>query len=329
MQIDKRDLQVALEKVKPGLSNRNLIEQSTSFAFIDNRVVTFNDEVSVSHPIPGLNLTGAVVAEELHKILHKIKKNEIELTVSDKEIMLQSGKSNVWLTLQTKIKLPINSIGKVGKWHDLDPNFIKAIKFVAPACGKNLSKPLLSCVHISNQGFVEASDDHRIVKHFVKDVPFTFLLPAAQVNNVANIDPIQVATGAGWVHFKSAEDTIISCRVLSDDNYPDSTRFFAVTGKQVTLPSTTPEILDRALVFDQALLTIYLGDKKFKVNSKSDTGRFEEEAPIRYTDTPFSFKINPKILRDIVSETLDCTLSEKIIKFQSDNWQYVTSLAVL
>ena len=48
MKINKKELQEALERVKPGLASRELIEQSTSFAFMRDRVVTYNDEISIS-----------------------------------------------------------------------------------------------------------------------------------------------------------------------------------------------------------------------------------------------------------------------------------------
>ena len=69
MKLNKTDLQKALEIVKPGLANKEMIEHSTSFAFIGGRVVTYNDEISLSHPVEGLEIEGAIHAEELYKLL--------------------------------------------------------------------------------------------------------------------------------------------------------------------------------------------------------------------------------------------------------------------
>ena len=52
----KNDLVEALEVVKPGLANKDLIEQTTSFAFINGNVVTYNDEISISSPIEDLEI---------------------------------------------------------------------------------------------------------------------------------------------------------------------------------------------------------------------------------------------------------------------------------
>ena len=56
MKTNKTKLQTALEIVKPGLANKEIIEQSTSFAFLKGKVVTYNDEVSISHPLKGIEL---------------------------------------------------------------------------------------------------------------------------------------------------------------------------------------------------------------------------------------------------------------------------------
>jgi hypothetical protein len=53
MKIQKTNLIQALEKVRPGLSAKEAILQSTSFAFLNGCVVTYNDEISLSHPVEG------------------------------------------------------------------------------------------------------------------------------------------------------------------------------------------------------------------------------------------------------------------------------------
>jgi len=108
LKINKSNLQKALEIVKPGLASKELIEQATSFAFINGCVITYNDEISISHPVDGLELEGAIQAEKLYSILTKLKTDEIEVTINDKEIILQSGKSKIGLTLQSEIKLPLD-----------------------------------------------------------------------------------------------------------------------------------------------------------------------------------------------------------------------------
>jgi len=112
MKIKKAELQKALELVKPGLAGKELIEQSTSFAFMGNRVVTYNDEISMSVPlVEGFNLTGAVKAEELYKLLTKLKGDEITLELTENEIQITCGNKGQAYPFRQKLNSPWRNWG--------------------------------------------------------------------------------------------------------------------------------------------------------------------------------------------------------------------------
>jgi DNA polymerase III sliding clamp (beta) subunit (PCNA family) len=337
MQINKADLVKALEIVKPGLASKEIIEQSTSFAFMGNKIVTYNDEISISHPVEGLDLTGAIKAEELYNLLHKLKKEEIELDIDEKEtveLRIVCGKAKAGLTLQQEIKLPIGDIGTVGKFKSIPDGFLKGMELSMGCASRDMSKPVLTCVHVNQEGFIEASDGYRISKSMigVKFPVKTFLIPSTSVVNVIRMNPIKIAEGDGWIHFKSEAGTILSCRIFEDDKFPDTTPFLKVKGTEITLPASTQDVLDKAMVFckrDHMLdesVDITLGNKRLKVESKSDAGWFEEEVNIKYTGDPVLFSITPYLLKDILKETLICTICQDRLKFSGDNWVYITVL---
>lgn len=332
MKINKEDLKRALEIVKPGLSSKELIPQSTSFAFINGRVVTYNDEISLSHPVEGLVLKGAVEAGELYKILGKLKKDEVVITEKEEQIILQSGRTKVGLSLISKIELPLDQVGSVGKWQKLPEDFTKFMSLAMASCSRDMSRPLLTAVHV-NGLIIEASDTFRITKCTLeKKVPTNpFLIPANSVQEVIKLKPIKIAEGNGWIHFQTKEETILSCRIFQDE-FPDTKPFIKVEGTWIDLPRTTEEVLERASVFaerehvlDETIL-ISLGEKRMKITSQSKTGWFEEEVNIKYKDTPVEFAVTPYLLQDILSETLSCVLDENRLKFEGDGWIYVTML---
>jgi DNA polymerase III sliding clamp (beta) subunit (PCNA family) len=333
MKINKSDLQNALEIVRPGLANRELIEQSTSFAFMENRVVTYNDEISISHQIEGLEITGAVNATELYNLLAKLKKEEIELEVNESELQLKCGRAKASFTLQSEIKLPIGDIGKIGKWKTIPDDLLKAMEFVMGSASKDNSKPVLTCVHVNKTGFVEASDSFRILKMTLNtELPVgTFLIPASSVSKVVKLNPVQIAEGNGWVHFKIEKETTISCRIFADDSFPDTSTFFEINGTKITLPERTQEVLDKASVFCskglwEDTVDITLEEGLFKVQSKSESGCFEEECRMRYNGEPVTFSISPLMLKDILGQTLDCTIAKNRLMFAKENWIYLTVL---
>ena len=334
MKINKSKLTEALEIVKPGLANKELIEQATSFAFIEGQVVTYNDEISISHPVEGLELEGAILADKLYSILTKLKTDEIEATINEKEIVLQSGKSKIVLTLQSEIKLPLDEdVSEVGKFKTLPTNFLKYMKFAVGSCSKDQSQPLLTCVSVSKDSIV-GSDGYRVTQCTMEDsIPVEpFLIPIHSALNVIKLNPTKIAEGAGWVHFMTEQNTIISCRIL-EENYPDISQHVKVKGSKIVLPLSLIEIIDRASVFAKRdfafdeLINITIADKKLKVSAECDSGSFEETTNIRYSDQPISFTIMPYLLRGILSEQSECTISDSKLKFEGEGWIYVTVLS--
>lgn len=335
MKINKSNLQKALEIVKPGLASKELIEQATSFAFINGCVITYNDEISISHPVDGLELEGAIQAEKLYSILTKLKTDEIEVTINDKEIILQSGKSKIGLTLQSEIKLPLDEdVSEVGKFKKLPANFLKYLKFAVGGSSKEQSQPILTCVNVTQEGEIISSDGFRVtICSLDSEMPVqSFLLPVRSVIDVIKLQPTRIAEGTGWIHFKTDEGTVISCRIFEDE-YPDVSTHVQCKGSKLTFPSVVSEMIDRASVFAKRdftideLISVSIADKKLKISSDADCGWFEEETNIKYSDTPISFQIMPYLLKGILSEQSECTISSNKMKFEGEGWIYVTALS--
>lgn len=334
MKIDKAELLTALEVVKPGLANKEIIEQSTSFAFMGDRVVTYNDEISISHPVKGLNITGAIRAQEFYQLLNKSKKAEIELVVTDNEIQISAGKERAGITLAQEIKLPLDEFTLPDKWHSVDPELLTAIKFCAFSCSKDMSKPVLTCVHVRKDGIIEGCDNSRITRYKIKPLAVkTLLIPVSSAMHLTNLNITEIAEGAGWVHLKTTEGTVFSCRVFAD-SYPDTNKFFDVEGIEMKLPKNLKDILDKAGIFakrdfsSDQLTTITLADNKMKLRTESDAGWFEAEANIRYTHEQASFSVNPAFLKEICEKTQACILGDRVLKFEGDNWQHIVALLV-
>lgn len=327
----KEKIQTALRLVKPGLANTEFLEQSTSFAFMGNRVVTYNDEISISHPIEGMELTGAVKAEEFYQLLSKLSQDEIEIQVKDNELVITVDKIQAGLVLQEKIALPLDEISKIGTWYKLPENFINGLKFTLPSTSSDTSRPVLTCLHIRKVGILEASDGFRVTRFKINEMPInSFLLPANNIQTLIKYPITQIAKGEGWCHFKTEEGTIFSCRTF-EDIFPDidKTKIMEVEGEELVFPKTLVNIIDRATVFAKNELTldkeiiIIIANKKIIVQSQSEFGWFEEEANIRYTNTPITFSIHPDFLKEMLSTTTACIVGESSIKFTGENWEHV------
>lgn len=329
----KRELLQALETVKPGLASREIIEQATSFAFMNGCVVTYNDEISVSRPVEGLEIEGAVEAEVLHKFLARAGADDVEVEAAGSEIRLTAGRARAGLALQAEIRLPVGEVGKVDEWHALPEGFIGAVRTCLPSCARGMSHPVLTCVHARRDGLVEATDNYRITRAEIgSEIPVdTFLMPAASARELLKFGAAEVAFGGGWMHFRTDAGTVLSCRVF-EDKFPDVSKFLEVKdGTELRLPKESKEMLERAAVFTEASerdddVEIRVGDRRMTASVRADTSWFEEDAPIQYRGDPLSFAVNPLFLRDMVEQVRVCTVGGAVIKFEGEGWVHVIAL---
>lgn len=333
MKIEREKLKRALEIVKPGLSNKDIIEQSTSFAFIAGFVVTYNDEISIKHPIES-DLQGAIKAEELYKFISKLKADEIEIESENDSLIFKCGRIKAGFQVESEIKLPLNDeMFQIGKWYSLPDKFIEYLKFCASTCSQILTLPKLTCVHVCKDGYIESSANTRIFHYdFGKEFKVnTFLLPQNSANVVTKYNIIKIAESEGWVHFKTDEGTVISCRTFND-TYVDTAQYLKLKkgGSKIVFPDNLKEILDRAIIFTEeenvanSYVDIEVGAKKIVVKSKSETAWFEESSRIKYDGEPVSFTITVKLIADILSLTNECILLDKMLRFTGENWVYLS-----
>ena len=333
MRLNKEMLASALELVKPGLATKEFIEQSTSFAFIEGRVVTYNDEICLSHPVEGLNITGAIKANEFYQFINKIKKEEIDVEISDNEILFKSGRTKAGFTLQKEIKLPLDEVAEKGRWKKLPEDFSHYLSLAAGACGKDDTLRKATCVYIQKEGILIGSDGNKIMKCDLEtDFEInTCLLDAHSALEVVSLNPYKVAESEGWLHFKTKKGTILSCRLLDDTYMSNIEELIVVEGVEITFPNTIINMLERASVFakrDYILdenVDIQIEKNKLCITAKSDTGWYKDSIKI-VSEEDVAFSITPYLLRDILKETKNFRLSENAVKFIGAGWEYVATL---
>lgn len=336
MEVNKAELLAALEKVKPGLANRELIEQATSFAFLGGRVVTYNDEISISHPVKDLDVTGAVKAEALYSFLSRVKEDTITMEIDDNQVKITAGKSVAGLVFEQEVKLPIEEVGEIGTWHPVSEDFVTGLKMCYPCCTKDMSLGVLTCVYVNGQVMV-GSDSYQIIRYQLdQEVALDpFLLPASSAHTLARYPITEIASGQGWVHFKTKDGTIISSRVF-DGDYPDFDVYFEFEGTEIEFPKGTTEALERAEVFsksdltimDMPVVTISITKNRVNISAQDQSGWFKETLPIKHTGEPIKFTTNVQFLLALLSQSPSCVYGEGRIQFAGEKWTHLISTMI-
>ncbi len=334
MKINKAELQTALEKVKPGLASKELIEQSTSFAFLGDRVVTYNDEISISHPIKGMEgMQGAITAKALYDFLSRVKQEEIDLSREKNQVVIKAGRSKAGLIFEQEVRLPIEEIGQIGKWKKLPEDFLPALSLCYPACSRDMSRPVLTCVNVRGDK-VEASDSYQIIQYQLKKkMPGNFLIPASSVRELIKYDIQEISLGENWVHFRTLEGPIFSCRTVEGE-FPDVERFLDIEGDEFTFPGDMRESLNRANVFAKketdasTIPTVKVKAKNGELilTAQNEYGWFEERLKTEHKDAKFSFSIGIEFLISLFDRLKTCKISDKKIGFAGDSWTHVIAI---
>jgi len=333
MKINRQELVNALEVVRPGLASKEMIEQSTSFAFINERIVTYNDEISISHPVKNLNITGAIKAEELYKLLGKLTGEELEIEITETEVLIQSEKAKAGFSLQKEITLPLMNIEELSAWKEFPDNLSTAMLFCLFSCSKDMSHPVLTCIHLQKDGIVESCDNYRATRYEMGiTLPLdNVLIPGRTVEQLLKYEVKKVAESPGWLHFKTEDETIFSCRII-EGKYITLSPIFQGQGEKITFPEKIKDILEKASVFSKRELllnetvSISLDDKKAYIRAEGESGWFEEEINARYSGEPITFHANPAFLQEICEKLQTCHLAEGKIKFIGENWEHVVAL---
>lgn len=336
MKINKAELEKALEKVKPGLASKELIEQATSFAFVGDRVVTYNDEISISHPVKGLeDVRGAVKAQALYEFLKKVKRDEIDLEWGNSQVIINAGRTKAGLIFEQEMKLPIDDeIGEITKWSKLPDKFIEAIKLCYPCCSRDMSRPILTCVNINGK-FVEASDSYQIIRYELdREIAGKgLLIPATSTKELVRYDIKEVSQGAtSWVHFKTEDGTMFSVRVVGGE-FPNIDQFLkADKAVEFSFPDLMPEALQRADIFAKKgtseampVVDVEVNNGHMKLSAKNEFGWFEEKMRTKHQEANFKFSIGIEFLISLFERLKTCLIGSDRIWFSGENWNHVVA----
>ena len=338
MRVDRKKLLSVLELVKPGLANSEVIDQSSSFVFDEERVMTYNDEISISCPIKDMDITCAIPAERFHRLLTRVNKDEIELIHDKDQLEAHWGGARAGLSVEGEVKLPLEELGEVKDWKKLPDRFISGLQLCVPICSNNLSNPLLTCVHVRKDGKIESSNGYRVVQYTTAgEIPCGdkgLLIPASSAKELFKYDDVKwIAHSEGWVHFKTEDDVVFSCRVFEGE-YPSAKldSILPVDGPTLRLPRGMQEALFRAQIFSQTGLereeevVIHLEKGRVIVRAKDKLGWFEETMRARYKGNTIEFSVHPVFLADVLTTTRKCILGENRIKFSGEYWEHVVAL---
>lgn len=334
--VQRNDLLSSVKAVEPATTDKEVVQQSDCFAFSDGFVWSYDDEIAISSPV-NTEIEGSVSAKELIALLSKIKADEIELEANDNEVTISWGKKKTASFRVEDVKLPLDEIEVPVEddWIDLPEDFCECVQFVLFSVGKDLSKPVLTCVHIEGN-IAESADDTRFSRRVMKgNVDNELFIPAKAAQVMIQYEPEAYSIRQGWLYFINKDDVVVCCRTFGE-NYPDLTRFVpsADQGTTINLPVEMRDVLDRAGVFSSRkvkqdeMVTCKVANNELTVTAESDTGKIVEVIDIDYKGDAVSFMANPSFLSDALKLAHSAIVTDNLICLDCDTFTHGVSLFV-
>ncbi len=330
MKINRIELLEILKKIKPGLANKDIIEQTTHFIFTGKNILTYNDQISISHPFES-ELICSIPADEFYKILNEIDEEEIDLSLQENILHFQTKKINVELSINLEIDKAL-LIEADENWKRLPSNFLEGISFCLFSASKDMTHPVLTAIYI-NENKITSSDNYRISQYYTKGkIKDSFLFSASIIKELTKFPVVQYSINDSWIFFKTEDEIIFSCRQIEGE-FPDTSSIFEIKGEEIILPEETKKAIDVSSILAEGE---FESDKKITVNIKNGkltcSGQ-RDIGKINFTikadslkGKEFTFGINPDFFKMILLKTNSVIIDENKLLFIAENFKHIISL---
>lgn len=336
------DTEVLLKKLsltQGGLAKKEIVEDTASYIFDGGYVYTYNDSTSAVSWVP-INEKIVVKAKPFYHIIKESSDKYVEIHSTDSTLYINGNETSAKISINRTSPLQF-SIYELGvppiysdKWASVSKDLIPHIKTSFMTTSKNMAKPTLTCVYWNNN-VIQATDNYSITSCTLTTShpeAKNILIPSEAVSLLLKIDPVAFALTGDWLHFKTTEDAIISCRTF-EGVFPD---LGGCLSKECTtfieFPSNFAAILKRVgkiapknhYLQKEATVTICNG--QLTVHARMEEGgEFKGSCPINSRDT-LKFTVDPERLKQFLDRNGNNVVGfakhhegAGLLRFESDN----------
>lgn len=329
MRINREEFLKQLESVVPGLSAREVIEQSSCFIFQNQKIFTYNDEIACVQKSL-LDIEGAVQAMPLISILRKLSEKEIDASILHNELLIKGKRKRAGIRMDNKILLPVNSVEKPKGWKKLPKNFVDAVALVQPCAGDNEAQFNMTCIHLCPH-WIEACDNYQAIRYKMEiDLKKSTLIRKDSIKHIIETDMIDFSQTRRWIHFRNLSGLTLSLRHWRED-FPDLKSILKMKGEPLDLPKGLKETIEKADVFSSEdpagnNVIISLQPGGLEVIGKGASGWFAERKKSKYKGSIQHFTIATQTFLELVQRYNECKVSKNRLKVKGGKFIYITVL---
>lgn len=328
--VNREELLHQLESVQPGLSTREIIEQSSCFVFKGGNIITYNDEIACTVTSP-VKMTGAVQSGPLLAILRKLVEETVELEEAEGELIIHGKKRKAGIRREAEIMLPVDKVEAPTKWKPIHEDFLEGINLVQHCASKDESQFSLTCIHL-HPDHIEACDNFQATRiKLPTGVKASTLVRRDSIKHIITMGMTDFCESETWIHFKNPAGLVLSCRRYIE-TYPDLKGILNFEGHPITLPKGLGEAADKASIFsaessDDNQVSVELKPGKLRIKGTGASGWFQEVKSLKYEGPVLTFLVAPQLLMELTKKHTDAEITDGRLRVNGGKWRYVTCLS--
>ncbi len=335
--MNRKELLNALSALLPSVASSDAVKELECFKF-ENDIIRTANEVSIQTiKYFKTGLVCCVYAKVLFKLLSSMSEEEVDLKVTDTELLIKSGTTKGKIKLVESDLFPeLMAVGEKYEPHELPDNFKETLDLCRFSMSTDMSKPDLCAIRVS-EDFITSTDSYRITRFDINNL-IEFMIRDKMLDILLKFDKLiscQLTDKA--LIFKVSDDCFVIGPILSfefpniESMFSDSIELFEFPGEDLK------EALERLSIFSES---VFKFDRKITLDFNKDLvilsseeeqhGELVENIPLRGKGKfpVFKISINPMFLLDILKYG-KCKVGlsgDRMIEFRTDSFRHVTVL---
>lgn len=327
MKVERLKLLDALDKLRPGLSPKELIQQMTHYNFMGNHICSYNDLVSIYYPFK-TDFRCSVKADSFYNVLSKIQEKDIEIELKDKETAGDEEGSIVktyfleLTTSSTKAEFPVALEGDLTEalvnlekelddgFESLPSDFTEGAYLCMFSASKDPTLGTLTCLYVNGQDII-CCDGWRATWYKVETDMQNFMIKAGAAKELRDLKVSSYKIGDSWVHFRNDNGVIANIRRIIGEYRKEIFKEFTPEGTEFLMPTQLKEAIDLCGIVhsDVALMDkqvfLQIANKTATCTAEREGGvRVEKSVPIPFYDGEnLAFYMNSEFLNEVIERT--------------------------
>lgn len=339
MKIQKQKMVQIIELVRPGLSKKEVIEQASHLVFSKNEIVTFNDNLSISHPFK-CDVEFSVRGDDFYKIVSGISEPEFDVTLNDTTLNIKSKETKAALSTiigeAAQVTRLIEAIRECtsGKtfWSPLPAEFLKGIHLCSFSASTDLTTGVRSCCAIKDDS-IYTTDNIRASIYIMDADMAEIMMPAKSVTELIKYPVVEYGVSENWAHFRTKDGVVFNAKMMKGE-YP----FKAIAGLFNDVPPllTFPAELSEVVASITSLaegdgdidrsITVTVNDGAITCKAQKERGWITKTIDTTYKGETFVFMVNPLFFSQILKQATSFALTGNKGRFDSENFSHILSL---